>query len=86
MYCEFVFYNRKYTRNNNYFQGLIMNKTQKEALLKYLEFHLISMVESVQNETSGIVQARLYNHSYDVLVDVEDALNTLIESEVYLKR
>lgn len=63
-----------------------MNKTQKEALLKYLEFHLISMVESVQNETSGIVQARLYNHSYDVLVDVEDALNTLIESEVYLKR
>ena len=53
-----------------------MTKEQKEALLHYLEFHLISMVEHVEDDINGLAKAKLYNHAYEVLNDVEDAIET----------
>jgi hypothetical protein len=62
-----------------------MTRTQKEALLKYLEFHLISMVENIDEDVPGIVEAKMYNHAYDILIDMDDAMETLLDSKVHTK-
>lgn len=54
-----------------------MTKEQKDAIVKYLEFHLISMVEHVHDDVDGIVQAKLYNFAYETLLDLDRELDIL---------
>ena len=57
-----------------------MKKEHKEALLQYLEFHLISMVEHVEEDINGLAKAKLYNHGHEVLADLRDAIESWDES------
>jgi hypothetical protein len=57
-----------------------MNKLQQEAIANYLEFHLLSMVEHVEDNIDGFTKAKMYNHAYDVLNDMKDALKNINET------
>lgn len=57
-----------------------MTKEQKDALLKYIEFHLISMVEHVEDDVVGIAEAKLYNFAYETLLDLDRELDVLVET------
>ena len=53
-----------------------MTEQQKEALLHYIEFHLVSMVEHVEEDVNGLAKAKLHNYAYDALKDIRDAVET----------
>jgi hypothetical protein len=62
-----------------------MTKDQKDALLGFLEFHLVSMVE--QLEIEGIVHGNpqvgaVYDAAYEVLHAMENAVNQEDETEL----
>ncbi len=54
-----------------------MNRTQQEALLQYIEFSLISMVEHVDDDVSGLAKAKMYNHAYEVKNDLKDLIDNM---------
>lgn len=55
----------------------MMTKNEKEALLTYLEYHLLTFVENVDEHLSDDETIiGLYEQIYDILEDVDDTVET----------
>lgn len=55
----------------------MMKTHEREALLEYLEFHLVALCEQMEPHVSSEVLNELYAKAYHVLIDVEDAIATV---------
>lgn len=59
-----------------------MNKNETEAILGYLEFHLVRFVEDIEKHVSDPdVVAGMYDRAYSVLNDFEQTLAAQLEIE-----
>lgn len=55
----------------------MMTKNEKEALLTYLEYHLLTFIESVDEHFSDDeTMFGFYEQIYDILEDVDDTVET----------
>ena len=55
-----------------------MTKQEQTAILEYIEFHLVKLVEGAETHIHDPdVIGDLYDKAYGVLVDVEHSLDTL---------
>lgn len=50
-----------------------MKPHERDALIKYLEFHLVGLVDSVKDDVDPIVEKRLVEEAHDILTDIEDS-------------
>jgi hypothetical protein len=48
-----------------------MRAAEKKALLEYLEFHLVTMVEDVEPHVEQLVSQRLYQLAMGIIKDLE---------------
>lgn len=53
-----------------------MTHDEKEALLGYLEFHLLTLCERFEEKVGVGAIGDLYDTAYGILVDVENTLET----------
>ena len=49
-----------------------MKPHERDALIKYLEFRLVGLVDSVKDDVDPIVAKRLVEEAHDILSDIED--------------
>ncbi len=65
-----------------------MNVNEKEALLRYLEFHLLKFVEAYEPHiTDPDIMSDMYDRAYGVLVDMEQTIAAQTEiQQVALSR
>lgn len=55
----------------------MMTKNEKEALLTYLEYHLLTLLEKVDEHLSDDETILgFYENIYDILEDVDDTVET----------
>lgn len=55
----------------------MMNKNEKEALLNYLEYHLMVFLENVDEQVEDDeAMIGLYEEAYGILEDVDDTVET----------
>jgi len=47
------------------------------ALMEYLEFHLVSLCERMEPHIGPELTNELYQNAFDILVDIEDSINTV---------
>ena len=57
-----------------------MTQNEKEALLGYLEFHLLSFCESMDNHVETDALGTLYNGAYSILSDMEYSIQSHIDN------
>ena len=50
-----------------------MKPQERDALIKYLEFRLVGLVDSVKDDVDPIVAKRLVEEAHDILTDIEDS-------------
>ena len=50
-----------------------MKPHERDALIKYLEFRLVGLVDSVKDDVDPIVAKRLVEEAHDILSDIEDS-------------
>ncbi len=50
-----------------------MKPHERDALIKYLEFRLVGLVDSVKDDIDPIVEKRLVEEAHDILTDIEDS-------------
>lgn len=50
-----------------------MLPNERDALIKYLEFRLVGLVDSVQDDIDSLLEQRLLEEAYDILTDIEDS-------------
>ncbi len=50
-----------------------MKPHERDALIKYLEFRLVGLVDSVKDDVDPIVEKRLVEEAHDILTDIEDS-------------
>ncbi len=50
-----------------------MKPQERDALIKYLEFRLVGLVDSVKDDVDPIVAKRLVEEAHDILSDIEDS-------------
>lgn len=55
-----------------------MTHREKEALLNYMDFQMLTYVESFEKHVDGDVARQMYDNAYQVLNDIENTLDTLI--------
>ncbi len=53
-----------------------MKSNEREAIVDYLEFNLVKLVEGIEEHVDPDAVGSLYERAYEVLKDVEDAINT----------
>lgn len=52
-----------------------METSEQTALLKYLEFSLIAMIEEVEPHIEHVVKNKLYELAYNTVRDIEDGMS-----------
>ncbi len=50
-----------------------MKPHERDALIKYLEFRLVGLVDSVKDDVDPIVEKQLVEEAHDILTDIEDS-------------
>ena len=50
-----------------------MKPHERDALIKYLEFRLVGLVDSVKDDVDPIVAKQLVEEAHDILSDIEDS-------------
>ena len=58
----------------------MMTQDEKEALLGYLEFHLVKLCESVQPNLDPDAVGDMYNNAYAILNDVEYSIQSHLDN------
>lgn len=58
----------------------MMTQTEKEALVDYLEFHLVKLCESIEKNLDPDAIGDLYSRAYDILNDVEYTVQSHIDN------
>ena len=58
----------------------MMTQNEKEALLGYLEFHLVKLCESVQPNLDPDAVGDMYNNAYAILNDVEYSIQAHLDN------
>ena len=53
-----------------------MTRHEKEALLRYLEFHLVSLADDLEPHLAGEAVGHMYDRAYGILNDIEHTLDT----------
>jgi len=56
-----------------------MTQNEKEALLGYLEFHLLSLCDGIEKHVETDALGSLYNGAYAILNDMEYSIQTHID-------
>ncbi len=51
-----------------------MKTSERTALINYLEFSLVSMIEQIGPHVEDIVKDELYQQAHNIVRDIEDGL------------
>ena len=57
-----------------------MTQNEKEALLGYLEFHLLSLCDGIEKHVETDALGLLYNNAYAILNDMEYSIQSHIDN------
>ena len=57
----------------------MINNNEKEALLGYLEFHLVTLCEQIEKNLDPDAVGDMYSSAYGILNDFECTLQTQID-------
>ena len=50
-----------------------MKSHERDAIIKYLEFRLVGLVDSISDDVDSISKQRLILEAHDILTDIEDS-------------
>ena len=57
-----------------------MTQNEKEALLGYMEFHLVTFCEGLEKNLSAEAVGGMYNEAYNILNDMEFSIQSHIDN------
>lgn len=50
-----------------------MTANQRDAVIQYLEYRLVGMIDTVRDDIDDLLEQRLLEEAYDILNDIEDS-------------
>ena len=56
-----------------------MTQNEKEALIIYLEFNLLKLIERYEQSVTPTTAYNMYDDAYEIVSDMERSLDTVIE-------
>ena len=67
------FHISKYITISDLVQGFLMTTSKQQAMLNYLEFRLVNLVDLLEDKIDPISHQFIVEEAYDILNDFDDA-------------